>query len=248
MTRTGTEIITQALREIGVLDPIEAASAEHLEDGRLAAGEMLDAWRIERLTIAGILIAEYGLTSGDGSYTIGDGGNFDQDYPESIFAWSVIPDDTVADPQELPMGRPVDADHWQGIQVKTDEGPYPTVMYFDRSYTDGLGNCLFHLVPDNSNVAVRIYSRVPAITDLVPATSYDLRPGFMRMLRLGLSVELAGRHGKTGDRIDKLERAAAHALGVFKRSNIRHRESPTRPEFEIGQGTGRRTFNIYNGG
>jgi hypothetical protein len=248
MTRTGTEIITQALREIGVLDPIEAASSEHLEDGRLAAGELLDAWRIERLTISGILIGTYSLVSGDASYTIGSGGDFNQTYPESIFAWSVVPDDDAADPDEIPMGRPLDVDQWQGIRVKTDTGPYPTVMYFDRAYSAGLGNCYFHPVPDNNDVDVKIYSRVAGITDLVVATSYDLRPGFHRALRLNLAMELAGRHGKTGDRIDKLERAAAHALGMLKRSNIRHRESPTRAEFEIGQGTGRRSFNIYTGG
>lgn len=247
MTKTGTRIVTDALREIQVLDPTATAEGEQLEDGINAAGDLLDTWRVERLTIGGILINSFSLVNGTQSYTIGSGGVFNQTYPAAIEGWSVIPDDDAADPVELPMGRPYTADAWQQIRIKTQKGSYPTVMYYDHAYAAGLGNCLFHPIPNNADVDVRLYTAVPAITALVAATSYDMRPGVSRALTLTLALELADRYGKAATVTTRLEQRAARAYGLLKRSNIIPRVSPLRPEFAIGSATGRRTFNVYQG-
>lgn len=245
MIRTGTQIVTAALRELGVLDPIEAANAEQADDALTAGSELLDSWRTDRLTIGGLTIASYSLALNTQSYTIGDGGTFDQVWPEEIVAWSVIPDDAAADPLELPMGRPLTFDQWQAIAIKSQTGPRPTSLYYDAAYSAGLGTCWFHPIPDNSAVDVKLYARIPVLTTLAAATQYDLRPGVARALILNLAIELADRYGKTVT--DRLERRAAEALGALRRSNIRPVQAGMRSEYAIGTAMGRRTFNVYNG-
>lgn len=233
----------QALREIGVLDPVQAGHAEQLADAIIVGTDLVDSWRTRRLTISGVTRTVYSLTSGTQSYTIGSGGTFSQDWPESIPHWSVIPDDDAANVDEYPMGRPYTDDEWQGIRVKSDRAAYPTVLYYDRRFVAGLGNCLFWPVPDNADVDVVLYNRVPAIVSIVAATTYNLRPGVALALKLQWALALADRYGKPVT--DRLERRAREALRSLEKSNIIPRESSMRPEFSIGDR--RSGFDIYRG-
>lgn len=244
-SKTGTEYVTAALRELQVLDPTATAIGEQLEDGLQAATDLLDTWRTQRLTIGGLTIATYTLVNGQASYTIGEGGNFDQAYPNSLEYWSVIPDSSAADPLELPMGRPLTFSAWQQIRQKSQTAPYPTSLRFDNEYTSGLGHILVHPIPDNSTVQIRLYAVVPTITVLEAGVNYDLRPGFRRALTLNLALELADRYGKGATVTPRLEKRAGDALASLKRSNIKPQESQMRAEFVIGQGSGRRTHNVY---
>ena len=233
-----------------MLDAVEAGSAELLEDALTVGSDLLDSWRLDKLTISGITRTVYSLVTSTQSYTIGSGGTFDQDYPTTIEAWSVIPDDDAAATalQEMPMGRPLTWDQWQQIRVKGQTGSYPTRMYFDRRWAAGLGNLLFHPIPNNGDVDIVLYQTVPAITTLVSATTYNLRTGVVRALKLGLAVDLGlGRFAREGGLPAGLEQRAAHAYGLLKRSNYIPRETPMRAEFSIGSGSGRRTYNVYQG-
>ena len=243
---TGEAIARFALREIGVLDPTEAGSAELLDDAIAVGTDLLDEWRNDRLTISGVTRNVYSLTSGTQSYTIGSGGTFDQDWPQSIEYWSRIPDDDATDPIEQPMGRPLTFDQWQQVRVKTLDAAYPNKMYYDRRYSAGLGNCLFHPIPDNNDVDVVLYAFVPSITTLVSATTYDLRPGLAMAIKTNLAVELLeGRFKRAGD-WSGLYRRAARSLASVKRNNRIPKEAAIHPNFVIGsRGRG---INIYTGG
>lgn len=239
----GSVLARQALREVGVLDPVQAGHAEQIADAIIVGTDLLDSWRTKRLTISGVTRTVYSLTSGTQAYTIGSGGAFDQEWPESIPHWSVIPDDDATDVDEYPMGRPYTDDEWRVIRVKSDTAAYPTVLYFDRRFVAGLGTCLFWPVPDNGDVDVVLYNRVPAIVSLVAATTYNLRPGMARALKLNWAIELADRYGKPVSA--SLERRAREALRSLEKSNIIPRESSMRAEFAIGAtGSG---FDIRRG-
>jgi hypothetical protein len=207
---------------------------------------MLDSWRTERLTVPSVTRSVYNLTANTQTYTIGSGGTFNQDYPESIALWSVIPDDDATHPLELPMGEPYTYDQWQQLRIKSQTGPHPTRMYFDHAFAAGLGNLLFHPIPDNNDVDIVLYQRIPALTALVAGTQYNLRPGYALAIKLNLAIAIAERNSATVS--DKLEKRAATAYGSIKRANIRHLQTPIRAEFVIGSGRGRRTFNIRTGG
>ena len=246
-TYSGTQIARAALREIGIVDPIEAGAAELIDDALTVGTDLLDTWRTDQLTASGVTRSVYSLTTNQQSYTIGSAGNFDQDYPTDILRWSVIPDDDATNPVEQHRGRPLTDDEWQGIRVKSTTGSAPSQMWYDKRYAAGFGRCLFWPIPDNADVDIVLYGRVPAITSLVAATSYDLQPGFARALKLGLANELAesGRYEVPDSTVAKVARRAAMALGALKRANIVTRHTPIRPEFLIGSQS--RTFNIRTG-
>ena len=246
MTYTGAELARGALREIGVLDPTEAGSAELLDDAIAVGTDLIDEWRNNKLLISGVTRNVYGLTSGTQSYTIGSGGTFNQDWPQSIVYWSRIPDDDATDPVEQPMGRPLTYDQWQQVRVKTLDGKYPNKMYYDRRYSAGLGNCLFHPIPDNNDVDIVLYTYVPAITTLVSGTSYDLRPGMAMAIKTNLAVELLdGRFKRPGD-WSGLYRRATRSLASVKLNNHIPKEAKIHPNFAIGSRG--RSLNIYTGG
>lgn len=244
MTYTGTQIARSALRDLGVVDPIEAGHPEQIADALSVGSDLLDSWRTSQLTISGITRNVHSLTTGTQSHTIGSGGTFNQDYPTSIERWSVIPDDDAADPLEIPMGRPLTDDEWQTIGVKSLTGSYPTKMWFDRRYAAGLARCLFWPIPDTGDVDVVLYTHVPAITSLVAATNYDLQPGFHLAIKRGLALELAesGRYDVPDKTYQRVARAAARSLGQLKRANSRTPRSRIRSEWLIG--ASRRTFNV----
>ena len=241
---TGSDIVTSALRAARIIDPIEAPHGEQQADALELATDLLDTWRTQKLTIGGITRNVFSLTINTQSHTIGSGGTFNQNYPASIERWSVIPDDDAADVLEISKGRPLNSEEWQRIAVKSTTGSYPTVMYYDRSYSAGLGNCLFYPIPNNADVDVVLYGRVPVITSLALATSYDFRPGTRQALKLELAIALCDFYGR--EMPSGLEKRAARAMGSFKRSNMIPREAAMRSEFAIG--ARRRTFNVYTGG
>lgn len=240
-TYTGRDIVTSALRRAGILDPSQSALPEELTNALNLATDILDNWRTQRLTISGVTRNVYSLTANQQTRTIGSGGNFDQTYPTSIERWSVIPDDDAADPVEISMGRPLNSAEWQRVAVKSLTGAYPRKMYYDRSYSAGLGNCLFWPIPDNGDVDVALYCRLAAITSLVVGTSYNLSPGVARALKLGLAVEYCDEYHREVP--DRLERAAMKAMGDLKRFNIIPHQAGVRREFLIG--TRRKGVNIY---
>ena len=245
MPTTGNEFVTSALQELGVLDAIQVAAAEDTAKGLEVGSDMLDAWRLDGLLISGTTINTHSLSDGTASYTIGDGGAFDQTWPTEILRWSVIQDDDAADPVETPIGRPLTSDQWQLVSIKTTEGSYPTKMYFDRLWAAGLGTCYFHPVPDNDDVDVKLYSRLPEILSLVAVTSYDLQPGMARAIKLNLALELARPYGRqvTPD----LQASADKALGKIKRANIVPRESRIRSELVLGR-RGRSRYDLTTDG
>ena len=244
---TGTEIARASLREIGVLDPTEAGHAELLTDAIAVGTDLLDEWRTEKLTIAGVTRNVFDLTSGTQSYSIGSGGTFSMDWPQSIEYWSRIPDDDATDPVEQPMGRPLTFDQWQQVRVKTLDAAYPNKMYYDRQYSAGLGNCLFHPIPDNNDVDVVLYAFIPSIVSLVAGTTYDLRPGVAMALKTNLAVELLeGRFKRPGD-WSGLYRRAARSKANLQRQNRIPKEAAIHPNF-AAIGSRGRGQNIYTGG
>ena len=243
-TYTGQELARAACRDIGLLDPTEPGSAELLDDAIAIGTDLIDEWRTQKLTISGVTRSVYSLTSGTQTYTIGSGGTFDQDWPSRIEYWSRIPDDDATDPVEQPMGRPYTYEQWHQVRIKTRDAAYPDKMYYDERWVAGLGNCLFHPIPDNGDVDVVLYSYIPAITSLVSGTAYNLRPAYAMAFKTNLAVEIADRNGREVP--DSLLYRARRSLAALKRHNKIIAQTPIRSEFVIGQRG--RSFNIRTGG
>lgn len=243
---TGRRIAKAVLRKLQVLDPTQEPEPDELQTVLDASTLWLDALRTERLTLGATVRSIYSLATNTQSYTIGSGGTFNQDWPESIDQWGVIPDDDAASPVEIPMGRPLTMREWGAVRIKTQTGAHPTKLFFDDAWVAGLGTIKVHPIPDNADVDIVLYQKIPEITSLVAATTYNLRPGALRAIIYGLAVENADDFEKS-DNMEDIKEKARTSLGMWKRSNIRPNQSGVRRDFAIGRHRRQGRMNIYNG-
>ncbi len=246
-TYTGAQYARMALRRLGVLDPIEQGDPEEIANALLVGTNVLDSLRNESLMVSGVTRSVYSLTNGTQAYSIGTGGTFNQDYPEAILRWSSIPDGGATDPNERERGRPMRDEEWQGINIKTQEGPEPRYMWYDRKWVAGLGRCHFWPVPDNSDVDVVLYQHIPEITSLVSGTQYNLRPGYSLLIETALAMELAsgGTYEIDQDVLTRVMAAYARAKASVMRKNYVPRQAKTGREWAIGN-AGRGDRDIYS--
>ena len=239
MANTGTEIVMDALREIAVLDPVEAVEGEMLGHALRVGSDLVDAWMSQRQMISGVVISTFTLKAQQ-DHTIGPSGDLNiTPRPVTIESWSAIPDNDAANPQELLMGRPLTWEEYQDIPVKSTTATFPTKMYYDRQHgSTGLGTCSFYPVPDNTDVDIKIYAGKAAITSLVAATSYNLAPGYAQCLKLNLALRLAPAYEKA-QVSQLLVEDARTSLKWVKTSNYRPIEQQIRPDFQLRHGYGR---------
>lgn len=240
---SATDLITRSLRLLGVLDAVDTPEAEDLAIGKVALDDFVDGLGIERAAVFTVARTVQALTAATATYTIGTGGVFNQVRPTWIDRVSVRPDRTASPVLELPLGRPLTLEEWQAIPVKTNTGPYPTALYYDHAWTAGLGLISVYPVPTVSVCDLVLYTPTPAAAFADLTTVYTLPPGWARMYRYNLAVEMADDFGvKPSTRV---ERIAAQSLAAVKRANWRPSDAALDPMTPGLRGRGR--FNLTTG-
>ena len=81
---TARKIIQKAMQKIGVLTKVEAPSADEAADGLDTLNAMLLSWSNDSMLIYARTWETFAVTSGDGEYTIGSGGDFNTVRPINI--------------------------------------------------------------------------------------------------------------------------------------------------------------------
>ena len=79
VTTTAGRIIAASMKLIGVLAASEAPTPSEQQDALQTLNGLIDLWGTFRLTMLSVARYEVNLVSGQQSYTIGDGGDFDLD-------------------------------------------------------------------------------------------------------------------------------------------------------------------------
>ena len=104
---TANELITRALKTVGVLASGETASSDDVADALVVLNNMVDTWATERLTIYTVARTAFDLSASTQDYTIGTGGTFNIPRPQWIVAASIITDKDAASAQkqELPISN-----------------------------------------------------------------------------------------------------------------------------------------------
>ena len=232
--RTPRQIITSALRQLNVLGETETLSAAMAADALIILNEFIDGLATQRQAIVEVRRTVHALVAGQSRYTIGPGGDFDQTRPIAIDRWSVIPDPGVSAPLELRYAaRPLTPDAWQRITSKQTIGSVPTALYYDHAHDDeGAGHVFVWPIPSTSRPDLVLYTPEPLPAGLSLTTRYRFPPGWVRMLRLNLSVELAPEYGVQPP--PRLVQAAGRALAQIKRVNLRPQEAELDPALTTG--------------
>jgi hypothetical protein len=235
---TGLDLITAALKTIGVLAAGETPSNEDAADALLRLNDLIDAWATQRLTIYAIVRTTKTLTAAVTSYTIGSGGAINIVRPTEIDHAGLIIDTTATLPVEIPL-RILTDDEYALIAIKTLTSPLVQGIYYDKGWTSGLATISVHPIPTVSTTQLVLYCPT-ALQAMTLTTGYAFPPGYARLLRYGLACELCEEFGvPLSAQVDAKYR---EALADVKRANTRITEMSLDPGLWGQSGV----YNIYS--
>jgi hypothetical protein len=132
---TVQELITGSLRMIGELSPGQTPNASELSAGMEMLNAILESWELQRRKVFVIDELQFPLTSGKGTYTMGEGGEFDSYRPVKIQSANIIysetsdPLDGVSHPLQL-----VNSKDFAAIPDKGMTALRPVKLYNDNDY------------------------------------------------------------------------------------------------------------------
>lgn len=211
---TTLDLITGALRLIGVVASGEALPANEAADALSALNDLLDSWSTQNLLIPNKVREVFPLVAGQQSYTMGTGGNFLTSRPMRIE--TALIQITSSNPVlEVPL-KIITEDEFAGIAIKTLNSTYPLYIYAEGTFP--LETVNLWPVPSQSNNLV-LYSWKPLANVASLTTVLSLPPGYNRALKHHLAIELAPEYGKTASQ--DVIGAAQAAIADIKRMNFK---------------------------
>lgn len=216
---TVRDIVTDALKDLGVLAAGEAGAAAETEDGMVALNRLVDQWKAERLLIFAVTRTTFTITAGTQDYVVGSGAVVNVLKPIYMENVGVI-NTAVTPSKEIPL-MPLTDDAWAAISVKTLTSPLPTYYYFDSAVVTGTPVTYLRLwpIPTLTTLTGVAYSpqQVPEFPSL--STVVSLPSGYRRMLVKNLALEMAPSYRVPVSK--ELTEQARESKAIVKRSNSR---------------------------
>lgn len=212
---TALDLITRAMRLVGVLADSESPTASEGQDALSALNDMVDAWGTEELAIYAYARNLYTLVANQQGYTIGSGGDFSQVRPIFLQNVGILPAGQ-AIALELPI-QLLTRDQWARTPTKTVTATFPTQVWYNYGHTAVLGKLWFWPIPTTAP-QVAIYTPTPVTQFAALATDYSFPPGYARALRYNLALELATEFGRQTP--PAVAATAVASKADIKRANI----------------------------
>jgi hypothetical protein len=222
------DLITDALQEIGVIGAGETPNPDDAALGLSRLNQMMGSWSLQPGTMPVTAREVFDLTANKGGpddpYTIGVGGDFDTDRPNSLYAVAVVQNAGTSSEVEIPRAL-FTVDAYAVNQVKQLTNTFFTNAYYLPSYAGALGTIILWPIPTSTDYKIALYLRkqLSSFADL--ATDYDLPPGCQEAILYNLAIRLCKPFGRPVD--PDTSRMARTALAVFKRGNLQISDMPT---------------------
>ena len=211
MATTAGDIITGALRLIGVVAEGESPSPESAADALSAMNQMIESWNTERLSVFATEDQIFSWPATEISRTLGPTGDFVGNRPILVDDATYFKDPSTGVSYGLKL---INQQQYNGIALKTVRSTYPQVMWVNMTYPDI--EMYIYPVPTRvlefHIVSVEQLSR-PAIL----ATNLTFPPGYLRAFRYNLACELAPEFGVEPSR--QVQRIAMTSKRNLKRIN-----------------------------
>jgi hypothetical protein len=185
---TALEIMTAALRLIGVPQTGEALTASESADGLQAMQMMLDSWSNQGLAVYAITSESLTLT-GAASYTIGSGGTLDTVRPVEIVGATVT-----SGGLDYPM-KIVSRNKYQELAQKSLSG-IPQWLWYNPTYALGY---LYIFPVGSASDTLNLDSIKPLTEPTVNSSTISFPPGYEEALKYNLAVRMAPEFGRTPD-------------------------------------------------
>lgn len=184
---TVTQLVTDALREIRVINAVDPASGEEAEFVLRKLNRLLDNWNADRLMVYGNVIDSIPITASLQPHTIG---------PNSA-TFSAIQRPVSIDGATLIVGTtryPLDCDHdaaWWNARSDQSLTGQPTDLYYEPTWPNG-SIYLYPVVTigDTLEIVRRVVLGQLTLTD-----TFSLPPGYQDAITLTLAEECVGPFG-----------------------------------------------------
>lgn len=185
---TALDEIKLALKSIGQLAAGETPAAEDTADALEVFNEMLDAMSTERLMIYSTQDQTFTWATGAASKTIGPTGDFVGNRPASVDRKTYFKD---ASGYSYPLTI-IGEEEYNEISDKTSGSSYPEYLFVNMTMPDV--TLTVYPVP-SSETYWHIVSLVELSQPAGLATTLSFPPGYKKMFRTNLAVELAAFFG-----------------------------------------------------
>ena len=211
MATTAGDIITGALRLIGVVAEGESPSPETASDALSAMNQMIESWNTERLSVFSTQTQVYEWPATEIRRTLGPTGDFVGSRPILIDDATYFKDPSTGVSYGIKL---INQQQYDGIALKTVRSTYPQVLWVNMTYP----NIEMYVYPVPTKllefhfISVEELSR-PAIL----ATELSFPPGYLRAFRYNLACELAPEFGVEPSR--QVTRIAMTSKRNLKRIN-----------------------------
>jgi len=180
---TARTIINRALRAINVSAISETPSADEANAGLDALNDLLASWANEKVMTYQLVQRTKALTAGTQTYTIGSGGDIDTTRPlkiDNAFTRDSSNNDTYIEV--------IDNSQWSRIGLKDAGQAYPIYLYYRPNYPLGQIN-LYPPPSSGLTLYLEVWDQFSSISTL--DTSISLPPGYDRLIKYALAIELA---------------------------------------------------------
>jgi hypothetical protein len=189
MSVNAQTLITRALYDLGVNSLGTGPDAFQGTDGLARLNVLVDSWATQTRISSFVSRNVFSLTSTVGSYTLGPGGAFNTPIVPVTLEGAGIIFNSSSPGVERPRGV-LTSDAYQAIPIKSLTSTYFTDVYYQRTYTAGLGLITLWPMPIDATTQITLYWRdlLAGFADLT--TLYTLPNGYERALEYNLAVEL----------------------------------------------------------
>jgi hypothetical protein len=230
------DIVTAALRELGVLAAGEVATADEANSGLEELNRLVDQWAGERLLIYRVTRTTWTISATQ-NYTVGAGGTVNVVRPVYLDHVNLI--DTSTDPdQETPL-TPLTDDGWAAITQKASTSTQPTNWYYNPTFP--LGTLSLWPVPSSATLQGALYAPQQTSEFASLEEVISLPPGYRRMLVKNLARDLAPSYDRPVH--PELKEEAIESKATVKRNNYR----PSDLSFDAAVLGGSGNFDINTG-
>lgn len=230
---TARELITDALRDLGVLETTEEPEAADENQAFIRLNRWVTNLDTQRATIFTVKREVFPLVANTQTYTIGPGGTWNTIRPLWIEGHGFVQDRTAALPVEVDAGRMMSLEQYRGMAVKNITSTVPQKAYYDHGFTGtGLAAITVFPKPTTSVCDIVLYLPRPMQQFEDLTTDYAFPPGFEEAIVSNLAVRLAPLFRAPIS--DDLRAQARETLASLKRANVRMRELRIDPLYTHG--------------
>lgn len=188
MAYTALNLITDVLLDMGVIADQETPTAAQSTGALVKLKDLIESLNLDPQKVYGATQYILPFVTNQATYTIGIGGDLNIARPNNIT--SAFVRNTFAVPsqqQDIPITILTDQ-QWADIPVKGMTGSYPYAVWFNMQNPLIVANVT--PVPTANNYSL-VFWEADALPVLTLNTTLNLAPGYNRMLKYALFIELA---------------------------------------------------------